>query len=276
MIQDKNFNLYLIDGTAQGKISCKTENWAGVAFKIPKTQIENCAEISELQHAGIYFLFSESAVSIGAGKLKSDADFWDDAIFFTYQKKSFEMTDLKFLKYKFSKKISAANRYELKSDYEIFSESIAIEKKSTLELFASYVETILYIFGYKIFEPPKEIAPVENSADTENLFYLERNLQDAQMTVKATCKRISENIYVVLAGSQISPVTAKYISDNIKKERKKAKISDENILLKDVSFKTPSGAAEFVTGLSANGWQTWKTKDGITLCDFLNRQAAEE
>lgn len=46
MIQDKNFKLYLIDGTAQGKIRCTTDNWAGVALKIPKTQIENCVEIA--------------------------------------------------------------------------------------------------------------------------------------------------------------------------------------------------------------------------------------
>lgn len=82
MIHDKNFKLFLIDGTAQSKISCKTDNWAGVAFKIPKTQIENCADISELNYNGIYFLFGESAVYIGTGKFKSVEDFWDDAVFF--------------------------------------------------------------------------------------------------------------------------------------------------------------------------------------------------
>lgn len=182
-----------------------------------------------------------------------------------------DLSSLKFLKDKFTKKIAAVNRYEIKSDNENFSENISAEKASPLELFAGYVETILYIFGYKIFEPPKEIASVEIPADTENLFYLERNLQEAQMTVKATCKRISDDIYIVLAGSQISPVTAKYISNTIKKERKKAKISDENILLKDVTLKSPSGAAEFVTGLSANGYEAWQTADGVSLKNFLNR-----
>lgn len=91
------------------------------------------------------------------------------------------------------------------------------------------------------------------------------------MTVKATCKRISDDIYIVLAGSQISPVTAKYISNTIKKERKKAKINSANILLKDVTFKSPSGAAEFVTGLSANGYEAWQTADGVSLKNFLNR-----
>lgn len=286
MTQDKTFNLFLIDGTSQGRISCKAENWAGIAFKIPKTQIEDCDDLNELNHAGIYFLFNESEVYIGAGKFQNVGDFWSDAFIFTNPKNPFDLNSLKFLKNNFSLKIAAANRYKVKNEDENFFENISAEKASRLEIFEDYVQTILYFFGYKIFEPPKEIQnqieppPMSKiqppKTDSNPIFYLDRNLKNANMRVKATCKRISEDIYIVLAGSQISPITAKYISENIKKERKKAKISSENILLKEVTFKSPSGAAEFVTGLSANGWQTWKTKDGMTIAEFLSSETAKE
>lgn len=291
MIQDKNFKLYLIDGTAQGKIRCTTDNWAGVALKIPKTQIENCANISELNHAGIYFLFGESAVYIGAGKFKSVGDFWDDAIFFTYKENSFEMTGLKFLKDKFTKKIAAANRYEIKSDNEIFSENISEEKKSTLELFAGYVETILYFLGYKIFEPPKEISaapplqlipeslpapqPPQPEADDATIFYLSKKIQSLESDIKAQL-RVIPTRYTLLAGSQISPVESELLPEIIKLARINAKISSENILQENITFKKPSSAAEFVTGLSTDGYESWKTKQGKTLNKFLNRKPSKK
>ena len=46
-------------------------------------------------------------------------------------------------------------------------------------------------------------------------------------------------------------------------------IVDKCILQKDVEFKSPSTAANFVTGISTNGLVAWKTKDGKTLKDAL-------
>lgn len=43
-------------------------------------------------------------------------------------------------------------------------------------------------------------------------------------------------------------------------------------LTKIVSFKSPSGAADFVLGGSHNGWLEWKDKKGKTLNELF-RQA---
>lgn len=51
--------------------------------------------------------------------------------------------------------------------------------------------------------------------------------------------------------------------------RKKRIESVENrILKKDISFKSPSSAANFVTGYSKNGYVTWKNKEGTLLKDL--------
>lgn len=38
----KNINLYLMDGNANGRMKCTIANWTGVAFKIPRTELEKC------------------------------------------------------------------------------------------------------------------------------------------------------------------------------------------------------------------------------------------
>ena len=42
-------------------------------------------------------------------------------------------------------------------------------------------------------------------------------------------------------------------------------------LTKIISFKTPSGASDFVLGGSTNGWVEWKDKDGKTLDELYRK-----
>lgn len=49
---------------------------------------------------------------------------------------------------------------------------------------------------------------------------------------------------------------------------RKGKIKN-NILLEDIKFKSPSTAANFVTGRSTNGLIAWKNKDGKTIKEIL-------
>lgn len=48
-------------------------------------------------------------------------------------------------------------------------------------------------------------------------------------------------------------------------------VVENNILIKDLLFKSPSGAAVFVTGRSTNGLVAWKDENGITLNELLGK-----
>jgi hypothetical protein len=37
----KSINLFLMDGTATGRVKCTLVNWTGVAYKIPRTDLDN-------------------------------------------------------------------------------------------------------------------------------------------------------------------------------------------------------------------------------------------
>ena len=56
----KNINLFLMDGTASGRIKCTLANWTGVAYRIPRVDLDLCRERSDLKQSGIYFLFGVS------------------------------------------------------------------------------------------------------------------------------------------------------------------------------------------------------------------------
>ena len=57
-------------------------------------------------------------------------------------------------------------------------------------------------------------------------------------------------------------------------EKHRAGIVENNVLLKDVVFKSASTAANFVTG-STNGLTAWKTSDGKAIRDLIKAEKAE-
>ena len=76
---------------------------------------------------------------------------------------------------------------------------------------------------------------------------------------------------IVLKGSTVNPVHVPKFSDSDRKKRdrqlaKYTEVKDgQRIVKEDVCFDTPSGAALFCVGGSANGWKEWKDAEGREL-----------
>ena len=282
MVQSKNLNMLLMDGTATGRIKCTVSNWIGVAFKIPRDKVESFKNRDELKYSGIYFLLGENEVYIGqAGNRKngegilkrllehkknSDKNYWSEAVIFTTSNNSHGSTEISFLENKFCNLAINAKRYEVKNSNDPSPGNITEEKEIELEEFAEYVKIVMAMLGYKIFEPLTEKF-VQNS-NIEKKFYLERNIKNLNTKINAVGKMTTDG-FMVLKGSQISPLEDSIISANVKKARRTAKINNENILQEDVFFPQPSPAATFVIGKPANGWIEWKTLEGITLKEIF-------
>jgi len=49
------------------------------------------------------------------------------------------------------------------------------------------------------------------------------------------------------------------------------KFVKDNIVSQDVIFKSCSTAANFITGNSSNGFRKWKTEDGSSLKEYLDK-----
>lgn len=78
----------------------------------------------------------------------------------------------------------------------------------------------------------------------------------------------------VLKGSRINPVHVRKISEAGRKKRdqqfaKHTEVQNgQRIVKEDVSFDTPSGAAQFCVGGSANGWKEWKDEERRELNEY--------
>ena len=81
----------------------------------------------------------------------------------------------------------------------------------------------------------------------------------------------STNQMTVLRNSLISTKVAGGMfrsSKSVEKQRQNASIKNR-LLTENISFKSASAAANFVTGCSTNGLISWKTEEGITLKEAL-------
>ena len=78
---------------------------------------------------------------------------------------------------------------------------------------------------------------------------------------------------IVLSGSRINPIVAfPRMSEGIKHLREDRKnVNEQNELLVDVKFTSPSSAAQFVTGRSVNGYIAWRPDDKMSLKEYLKK-----
>lgn len=271
----KNINIFLMDETPNGRIKCTLANWTGIAYRIPRVDLDLCKNRNDLKQSGIYFLFGESdetseqIIYIGqAGTRKNgkgilyrlqehkknmDKDYWSEAIVFITSNNSFGATEINYLENRFCAMAINANRYIVKNTNEPTQGNVTEEKESELEEFIEYAKIIVGVLGHKVFEPL-----ITNTERKDTIFHIKKRGANARaiQTVDG---------FIVLSGSIISKDTVPSCPYSALKTREKYKkiIDEQMIILKDILFKTPSGAAAFVLGRSANGNIEWATKQGI-------------
>lgn len=291
----KSINLFLMDGTATGRMKCTLANWTGVAYKIPRTDLEKCREREDLAQSGVYFLFGTSEqtgdtiVYVGqAGTRKNgegilyrlqehkrnqDKDYWTEAVVFTTSNNSFGPTEISYLENRFCAIATAAKRYIVINGNEPTIGNVTEEKESELEEFIDYAKIVMGTLGHKVFEPllqERASSSQTEATETQKDFFIKRSGANAHA-------RLTNEGMVVLAGSVIRADTVPSCPDYVKKVRNlnHSDIDENNTLLKDVLFKTPSGASSFVLGAPSNGNIEWRTEDGKIFKDVENSEAED-
>jgi len=293
----KSINLFLMDGESSGRIKCTLANWTGIAYKIPRTELDKCKGRDDLSQSGVYFLFGtsdqtgENVVYIGqAGVRKNgegilyrlqehkrnpDKDYWTEAVVFTTSNNSFGPTEISYLENRFTNMAATAKRYIVKNGNDPTSGNITEEKESELEEFIDYAKIVMGTLGHKVFEPLSQpitavILTGEEKAQTDETFFIKRSGANAQA-------RLTSEGLVVLSGSVIRKDTVPSCPDFAKTAREDNKdyIDANGIIQKDILFKTPSGASAFVLGAPTNGNVEWKTEDGKTLKEVESSEAED-
>ncbi len=278
-----------MDGQSNGRIKCTLANWTGVAYKIPRTELEKCHDREDLSQTGVYFLFGESeengenVVYVGQAGLRKNGegilnrllehkknpekDYWTEAVIFTTSNNSFGPTEISYLESRFCNIAKTVKRYEVKNGNDPTIGNITEEKQSEMEEFIGYAKIVMGTLGHKVFESlteKEEVWKIETDSKKKNIFYLKRKSGKSGKTIEAICEQTREG-FVVLKGSMIETIDSVSIPTGVKQKREQANINEEGILQEDILMKSPSYAAAFIVGGHANGLTELKNSDGVKL-----------
>ena len=284
MPRGKSINLYLMDGNVNGRIKATLANWTGLVMKIPRIDLGKCKDRDELKQTGVYLLFGkddqtdENMVYVGQAGIRKNGegilnrlsehdkdpnrDFWNEAIAITTSNDSLGPTEISYLEHRFCKLAVEAKRYTVMNANDPTPGNPSEEKQSELEDFIDYAKVIVGTLGHKVFVPL--LPSVVDSDDEESLegpeFYC------ARKNIKAAGIRTAEG-FVIKKGSSIVSELVPSCPEYIIKQREnnREKIDSDFVLTEDILLNSPSAAAAFVCGSSANGNVEWKTSDGLTL-----------
>lgn len=282
----KSINLFLMDGTPDGRIKCSIPNWTGVAYKVSRTALDLCKSRDDFKHSGIYFLFGQSEMDkplayIGQADVRKNGggilqrllehdrnpakDYWTEAIIFTTTTNTFGPTEISYLEHRFYSIARDAHRYDVRNDNTPSVGNVTEEKESELEEYIDYARMILGALGHKVLEPVvnREAPGIGASvADTEPTLYFKHK------KIKASGKRTSDG-FVVLKDSQISATIHKSAPRGVGKSREKYGESIVDwVTVDDLLFSSPSAAADFVGGASLSGNEMWVDETGRALKDL--------
>ena len=293
-LRGRSINVFLPARDAAGVLRCSIANWIGVAYRVPRTELDAFKSREELNYNGVYLLFGEDAetgkgiVYVGqAQKRKTggglmarllehsrneDEDYWTEVVVLTTINDSFGPTEISYLENRFCNLAGEAHRYTIRNRLDPTPGNLTEPKRCEMEDYIDDAKLVIRTMGYRVFEPIS--APVCEDREQRVVFRLQRTV--AGDTVSAEGIRTAEG-FAVLRGSRIRLQEDEGIPAKIKVERRSAAKSEDGVLLEDVLFTSPSYAAIFVIGKSENGQTAWKTTDSlagreITLKEFEAQQ----
>ena len=265
-----------IDGEPHGIRICHKMLSTMQTVYLPRPLLSRAKKLSSLPSRGIYYLVSDeegdiSQLYIGQttqGILRLDnhnakKDFWNKAILFlSDDTESFSLDNLSALEKYAIEKALESNRYSVENKVDPKYE-ISEYQTPVIEQIYEEIAFIMGTFGYQLEDQNDALSNV-------TIFHTTRR------GIK-TSGIYTGDSFDLLDGSEIDLKTDPH--NKHYKELRQELINNGNIettktgmgiLKKTMSFKSPSGAADFALGGSNNGWIEWKTAEKVTL-DALYR-----
>ena len=277
MTTSKKLETIYHNGKPDGIRSIRKTLSTMTTYVIPRSLLTEAKNISGINRPGIYYLINESEdnkiAQIYIGQTRNGVarlddhnqkkDFWNKAIMFLAESKTFTLDMISGLEKFAIIKALESKRYQVENavipKYEIDEYGLV-----SVEEIYEEIQFIMATLGYKMVDAKQG-----------------RNQADILHTTRSDI--VAFGIYdgekfEVLEGSQVSDRLYGSISPAMKKQRDNAAKNGDivvegtrHVLKKSVSFGSPSTAASFVLGASANGWTEWKNKDGKTLDEIYRK-----
>ena len=273
----KTVTTYLIDGDPKGTQYAFISNKICQMFIVPRSNLSYLNTQEKLQKPAFYILLGEDEATkpqayIGETenfreRVKdhdSKKSFWQKALIFVSKDADMTKADVQYLEHKAIVEAKKANAFVLSDNKQTpKAPNLPEYQQDSMDEFFEDVKFLASFIGCNIFEfvQPK----------AELLFQVKGRGCDSKGIYDS-------NGFTVLKGSIIAP-TATSSFGWIDKRNKIIKEytttnGDKITMTTNKTFSSPSTAASFCLGRSANGWIEWKDKDGRIL-DAVHRKLLE-
>ena len=246
-------------------------------YVIPRSLLSEAKNISGINRHGIYYLINESEdnkiaqIYIGQtrnGIMRLDdhnrsKDFWNKAIMFLGDSKTFSLDMISGLEKFAIVKAQESKRYTVENTvvpkYEIDEYDL-----SSVEEIYDEIQFIMATQGYKMTD-------VKSSIESKEILHTTRNGIKAFGVYDGEKFEVLEGSIIITKEYNSLPPAIKTMRDSAVKNKDLMYVNGELQLQKSMSFSSPSSAAMFVLGASANGWTEWKSNDEKTLSDIFRK-----
>jgi hypothetical protein len=275
----QTIQIFLPDGSPTSIREAEITNRLVKAILFPRNKMQEVVKREMVRFTGVYFLFgntedgAKSKVYIGEGedcftRIQSHnrkKDFWTHCVIISTKTDEYTKTDGKYLEHYCLNKAKEIGRYVIDNDTGSKKPSISESREYDLLDNFDTAKILLATLGYPIFEEKRK------AKSNIELFYCQG--KDASAVGELT-----DDGFLVYKDGKVTIATTKGMNKWIGVLRKRLleeeilkKQNDVYVFQQDYIFNSPSAAAAVVLGRSANGWTSWRDKNGKTL-DELKRK----
>jgi hypothetical protein len=284
----KKLIVYLIDGTDNGPRTFEIGNWSGKAIHSPRSTLLKMMDRVEFSKPGVYILKSDpqediytERIYIGEAEnigirlkqhLQSTGKDFKECIIFVSKDELLTKSHIKYIESKLIYLAREIKNAEIDNGTTPSESTLSEADISDMEQFIEQIKLILPTAGYYFL-----LSNTSNRNKTLNS-YIE-NEKPIKFSIKSNKFNAvmieTDDGFVVLKGSEASPITSKSVSEGVIKLRERFK--KNNILIKkggklyfkeDTIFSSTSAASSVVLGRQTAGPLVWIDENGKTFKEY--------
>lgn len=274
----QTIQIFLPDGSPISIKEAEITNRLVKAIMFPRNKIQEVAKRKIVNFTGVYFLFGKKEdetmplVYIGEGEdcfkriysHNRKKDFWTHCIIIATKTNEYTKTDAKFLEYYSLEVAKKIGRY--KTDNDTGSKKPSLPESREYDLLDNFdtIKILLATLGYPIFEEKRKATSKETYICKGKDAIAYGELTDEGFLVHKGGRCTIQEAKGL--GSWVGRIRKQLLEDLVLKEE-----GGQYVFQSDQLFNSPSAAAATILARSANGWTSWKDKNGKTL-DELKRK----
>lgn len=271
----KTVTTYLVDGDPKGTQYAFISNKICQMYVVPRSNLSYLNKQEKLQKPAFYILIGEDETIkpqayIGETENfrervkdhENKKSFWQKALIFVSKDADMTKVDVQYLEHKAISEAKKSNTFILNENKQIpKAPNLPEYQKDTMNEFFEDIKFLTSFIGYNIFEITKP--------KKEHLFYTKGRGCEAKGFY-------SSSGFTVLKGSIIAETPTPSFHWKEKRDRLIKEYTSKKdgcfVVTSDITFSSPSTAAMFCLGRSANGWDEWKDENRKTLDAIYRKQ----